>query len=123
MIDLHYIASYVVSSGDGDRCGLSELLAAIGTRRSEASSEEVLEACVAACLALVQEQHVRLEMTPARAGRPGRGGYTQISVADAPAVLRDPASWQSPRESEPHYWLVATDAGKSFYISEDTVSL
>jgi hypothetical protein len=122
-IDDQFIASYVISSGDGDRCGLSELLVAIGTRRDSASSEEVFEACVAACLPLVSEQHVRLEMTPAYSDRPGRDGYTQVSLADAPTVLRDPVSWQSPRESRPHYWLVATEAGKAAYISEDTVSL
>ncbi|MCH7599262.1 MAG: hypothetical protein IH973_05845 [Myxococcales bacterium] len=123
MIDLNYIASYVVSSGDGDRCGLSELLAAMQTRQSDASSEEIFEACVAACLPLVKKQHVRLEMTPAHADRPGRGGYTQISQEKAPEVLCDPASWQSPRESQPHYWLVATEAGKAAYISEDIISL
>jgi hypothetical protein len=123
MIDLQYISSYVVSSGDGDRCGLSELLAAIGSRRTDASSEEVLAACVEACLPLVNEGHVRLEMTPAHADRPGRGGYTLIEQADAPDVLRDPDSWHSPRESHPQYWLVATEAGKAAYISEDTFSL
>ena len=123
MIDLDYIASYVVSSGDGDRCGLSELLAAIGIRRSEASSEEVFEACVAACLPLVSEGFVRLEMTPAHADRPGRDGHTQISEHDAQGVLSDPVSWRSPQESRPRYWLVATAAGKAAYISEDTLSL
>lgn len=123
MIDLQYIGSYVVSSGDGDRCGLSELLAAIGSRRSEASEEEVFAACLAACLSLVNDRHVALEMTPAHADRPGRGGYTEVSPSDAPEVLRDPVSWQSPRESRPRYWLVATEAGKAAYIGEDTVSL
>ena len=123
MIDLRYIASYAISSGDGDRCGLSELLAAIGSRRPEASRAEVSEACVAACLQLVSEHHIRLEMTPAHADRPGRGGYTEIPPQNAPEVLRDPESWQSPRESLPSYWLVATEAGKAAYISEEAVSL
>jgi len=123
VIDLDYIASYVVSSGDGDRCGLSELLAAMETRQSDVDSEEVFEACVAACLPLLSQHHVRLEMTPAHADRPGRGGYTEISEENAPAVLRDPASWQSTLESQPHYWLVANEAGRAAYISEDIVSL
>lgn len=122
-IDLEYVASYVVSSGDGDRCGLSELLAAIGTRRSEASSDEVFEACLAACVDLSNAGHVCLEMTPALASRPGRDGYTLIASDEAEATLNDRKVWQSPQETKPSYWLVATDSGKAKYISEEVVSL
>lgn len=123
MIDLHYIASYVVSSGDGDRCGPFELLAAIGSRNPETRGEEVFEACLSACLSLVSEGHIRLEMTPPHADRPTRDGYTQIRDADVERILRDPESWQSPQDARPRYWLVATETGKAAYISEDVVSL
>ena len=123
MIDLQFIASYIVSSGDGDRCGLSELLVAIGSRRPEANRDEIFEACLAACLHLVSEHQVRLEMTPPHADRPGRGGYTEVAPQTASKILRDPVSWQSPRESQARYWLIATDAGKAAYISEEVVSL
>lgn len=122
-IGLHYIAAYVVAAGDGDRCGLSELLTAIGTRRPETDAEQIFESCVAACTTLVQNEHVRLEMTPAFASRPGRDGYVTIASDQVDATLRDPVSWESPKESQASYWLVATDAGKAAYISEEVVSL
>lgn len=122
-IDLDYIAAYVVSAGDGDRCGLSELLSAIGSRRPEVDAAQVFDACVAACLTLAQREHVRLEMTPAFASRHGRDGYEVVGNGDVESTLRDAESWQSPSEARPIYWLVATDAGKSEYISEEVVSL
>lgn len=122
-IELDYIAAYVVSAGDGDRCGLSELLAAIGSRRPHVGKDDVFAACVSACIALAQRGHVRLEMTPAFASRPGREGYVVVDENDVEATLRDARSWQSPKESRPTYWLVATEAGKAAYISEDVVSL
>jgi hypothetical protein len=122
-IGLHYIAAYVVAAGDGDRCGLSELLTAIGTRHSEAGAEQIFESCVAACTTLVQSEHVRLEMTPAFASRPGRDGYVTIASDQVDATLRNTVSWESPKESHASYWLVATDTGKAAYISEEVVSL
>ena len=122
-IDLDYIAAYVVSAGDGDRCGLSELLSAIGTRRPEVSAEQVFDSCVAACVTLAQSGHVRVEMTPAFASRPGRDGYVVVEGSDVEPTLRNADSWQSPQESRPSYWLVATAAGKAAYISEAVVSL
>ena len=123
MIDLQNIASYVVSAGDGDRCGTFELLAAIGSRNPEISEEDVWQACFAACTALVGEGHVRLEMTPPHADRPTRDGYTQIPSADVETILGNRESWQSPQDARPRYWLVATEAGKAAYISEEVVSL
>jgi hypothetical protein len=123
MIDLQNIASYVVSSGDGDRCGPFELLAAIQSRHPDNSADEVLEACRSACTSLAAEGHVRLEMTPPHADRPTRDGYTAIPDAAVEGILRDPESWQSPRDARPRYWLVATETGKAAYISEDVVSL
>ncbi len=122
-IDLQYVGSYVISSGSGDRCGLSELLAAIASRRPRADSDQVFEACLAACLSLADEGHVRIEMTPACADRPTRDGYTQVPAESAPQVLRDPQSWWSPRDTLPRYWLVATQEGRAAYISDDTISL
>lgn len=123
VIDLDYIASYVVSTGDGDRSGPFELLAAIGSRHPETSGEEVLEACLLACISLANQGHIRLEMTPPHADRPTRDGYTKILDADIEGILRDPRSWQGPQEARPRYWLVATETGKAAYISEDVVSL
>lgn len=122
-IDLDYIAAYVVSAGDGDRCGLSELLTAIGTRRPEVPAGEVFESCVSACFTLVHAGQARLEMTPAFASRPGRDGYVVVEAGDIEPTLRNTGSWQSPKESHASYWLVATEAGKAAFISEDVVSL
>ena len=55
--------------------------------------------------------------------RSTRDGYTKILDAEIEGVLRDPRSWQSPQEARPRYWLVATETGKTAYISEDVVSL
>lgn len=123
LIDLRYIASYVVSSGDGDRCGLFELLAAIGSRNPETSDEDVLADCRSACTSLLSEGHARLEMTPPHADRPTRDGYTPIPTAEVEGVLGDPESWLSPQDARPRYWLVATESGKATYISEDVVHL
>ncbi|MCP5044432.1 MAG: hypothetical protein GY944_25665 [bacterium] len=118
-----YIASYVISSGDGDRCGLHELLAAIGTRRSELDADEVLHACRDTCLSLVDAGHVRFEMTPAGADRPTRDGYTLIAAEDTHEILQGREAWTSPSDAHPRYWLVATDTGKAAFISEEVVSL
>jgi len=118
-----FIASYVVSSGDGDRCALYELIAAIATRRPEMNPDEVFVACRDACTTLVGDEHVHLEMTPPHADRPGRDGYTAVAIRDAAAVLHDRDSWQSPSEALPRYWLVATESGKAAFISQEIVSL
>lgn len=123
MIDLDYIASYVVSSGDGDRCGLFELLVAIQSRRPEANGEEVFDACLSACSSLTRVGHIRLEMTPPHADRPTRDGYTRIPEAAVEEILSNRESWLSPRDARPRYWLVATQTGKAAYISDDIVSL
>ncbi|MFT5441895.1 MAG: hypothetical protein ACI8W3_000937 [Myxococcota bacterium] len=123
MIDTHAIAAYVVSSSDGDRCSLSELLSAIRSRSPEASHEEVLDACRNTCLDLVREGHLRLDMTLPHANRPGRDGYTLVADEEVPAILTDPNAWLSPRETHACYWPMATESGKAKYISEDAFSL
>ncbi len=123
MVDRQFIQSFIVASGDGDRLGLHELLEAIGTRRPEESAEEVQRACLDACLAVLESDHAILEMTPAGADRPGRGGYTTVSLPDARTILASEGAWQAPVENDPRYWFIATDAGKAEYISGETVSL
>lgn len=118
-----FIASYVVSTGDGDRCGLHELVGAIASRRSEVAIDDVLTACQQACASLASAGHVRVEMTPPRADRPERDGYTLVSVQDALAAFEDDATWQAPSDARPRYWLIATDEGRAAYISEEVVSL
>jgi hypothetical protein len=121
--DDRFIESFIVSSGDGDRLGLHELLPAIGSRRPEATPEEVLAACRDASLAVLEAGHARFEMTPAHANRPGRDGYTAVSLEQARVILASDDAWQSPVESDPRYWFVATEAGKAEYISRETFSL
>ncbi len=118
-----FIASYVIGVADTDRCGVHELVPAIASRRDDVSESEVALACREACAALVRAEHVRLEMTPAGADRPGRDGYTPVAIDDALKVFDDEASWRFPSDAHPRYWLVATDAGRAAYISEDVVSL
>lgn len=123
MLDRRFIQSYIVSSGDGDRCGLFELLSAIGTRRPETSPEEIQSACREACLAVLEAGHAQFEMTPAGADRPGRGGYTAIPLEDARVILAGKIAWQSPIDANPRFWLIATEAGQAEYISAETISL
>lgn len=118
-----FIASYIVGAADTDRVGLFELSTAIGTRRPELERDEIERACLSACTQLLRAGHVRVEVTPAGARRPGRGGYKKLAEPDAQAALDDPASWQPPSDAHPRYWLVATDAGREAYISEEVVSL
>ncbi len=123
MLDRQYVQSFIISSGDGDRCGLHELLAAIETRHPEATLEEAKATCRDACLAVLEAGHALLQMTPAHADRPGRDGYTAVPLEDVRGILDAEASWQSPVESNPRYWLVATDSGKTEYISPEAFSL
>ncbi len=118
-----FIASYVVSTGDGDRCGLHELVAAIASRRSDVSADDVRTACQQACASLASAGHVRVEMTPPHADRPERDGYTLVSPEDALVAFGDAATWQPPSDARPRYWLVATEDGRAAYISEEVVSL
>lgn len=123
MLDRRFIQSFIVSSGDGDRCGLHELLPAIGSRRPEETPEEILEACREACVAVLEAGHAILEMTPAGADRPGRGGYTVVSLENARGILADQRAWQNPIDTDPRYWFIASEAGKAEYISSETISL
>jgi len=118
-----FIATYVIGAGDTDRCGVHELVAAIESRRPATPRDELEAACRDACVSLVEAGHVRVDMTPAGAERPGRDGYTPVARAEAIAVFRDALSWSSPADARPRYWLAATDAGRAAYISDEVVSL
>lgn len=123
MVDRRFIESFIISTGDGDLCGLHELQTAIGTRYKDASAAETRAACLEACLTVLEAGHAIMQMTPPHADRPGRDGYTVISLEDARLILADDDSWRSPVESNARYWLVATESGKAEYISADTFSL
>ena len=123
MIEPSYIESFVVGASDGSHLGLHEIPGMIAARHSDATRDEIVEACRVAMRTLVDGGFVHFRTTPAFADRPTRDDYLDVAADDIDPVIAGSIAWAPPREAQPRHWVLATAKGRSAYISEETLSL
>jgi hypothetical protein len=103
----------ILSDASEDWCGLYELIWALTPRFHGASGEEVLRACMAEVLALVDSGLLKLAFSQKWTS----SAFEPVAGAEALEVIRNPQSWRQPSETPIgcYYAVATTDVGDRAY--------